>query len=363
MKQAGMTIKMKWVLLLLVLCCWAGWVAQQFWERNFLDARTHRLELLQSQNLARLRQIPRAGIVEAPPSGAEVMAVSKPVESVIEQIMAGDLERALGLYQSNLQDYADSIDLTQQLAAALFERGDYERAFSLLYEHRLFVSPALEQKLLAVIADEVDRVELALAEREAYDELVRLFQFLISLHGDNARYYLSLANWQWVSGDADTALSTLDAVRHDMQYRAELDALEARILGAVEEANLIESGIALTRSGDHFLVEVLLEDQFSARLMIDTGATMTILDAELVARYGLEPDEDGRELSLNTAGGSVSGASLLLSQLRLGSRTLENIQAGVLPLEQFNFDGLLGMDVLSRFEFSIDQKNGVLYLR
>lgn len=363
MTQAGMTIKMRWVLLLLVLCAGAGWIAQQFWERNFLDARSHRLELLQSQSIARVRQIPRAGVVATAPVKSTANPVSIPLESIAELIMAGEIDRALSLYEGSLQDYPDSIEVTQLLAAALLARGDYERGFSLMYEHRLFLSPALEQRLLQAIADEVDRVELALAENEDFDALIRLFQFLISLHGDNPRYYLSLANWQWASGDSEAALSSLDTARHDARYQAELEALEARIMGAAEEALAAQSWIELTKSGDHFVVEVELEHQFPARLMIDTGATMTILDADLVARYGLEPDAEGKELNLNTAGGSVSGANLSLSHLQLGSRGVENIQVGVIPLEQFNFDGLLGMDVLSRFEFSIDQKNGVLHLR
>ncbi len=365
MARTGVAIKKGWVLVILLLFALGGWIAQQFWFSTFLDTRAHRLDLLQSQNMARVQQIPRGG--EVSETAAIVLPIQKkPINrsSVAELIMAGEYERALLVYQNTLQDYPDSIELTELLSMALLGRGAIEQAFTLMYEHRLFLTSAQESELLQLIEEQVARIELELAERKDVERLIQLFQFLISLHGDNPRYYLSLANWQWVAGDLSGAMNSLSGVRYDPEFAAEVAALESRMLnGSAAEVFVSTTQIPLLRTGEHFVVEVLLEQQFPAKLMIDTGATLTILDADIANRFGLVGQYETQELNLNTAGGAIDGTALTLSSLSLGSRNLENVKVGVIPMSQFQFDGLLGMNVLSRFEFSIDQQNGILNLR
>lgn len=82
--------------------------------------------------------------------------------------------------------------------------------------------------------------------------------------------------------------------------------------------------------------------------MLDTGATMVAVPAELGESLGLNP---GLPYSVQTANGSVRVRSTTIDSLRLGPIELTNVKAALNP----GMDGdeiLLGMSALKTLDFS-----------
>jgi clan AA aspartic protease (TIGR02281 family) len=117
----------------------------------------------------------------------------------------------------------------------------------------------------------------------------------------------------------------------------------------------------LQRHGDHFLVAARLADGSSARLLIDTGASMTILTPPIPARGGYT--DTGQKRVFSTANGRVTAPVYRLDVLSVGDWQVSQIEVGVLELaDSPHIDGLLGMNFLRHFQFFIDQNQAMLRL-
>jgi predicted aspartyl protease len=104
-----------------------------------------------------------------------------------------------------------------------------------------------------------------------------------------------------------------------------------------------------------------------ARFILDTGATMTCVDDDVVLALGLSatPGVTGQGAGLGTAGPVMIVA---LDSIRIGVTTISNVQACVVdlaPLESISrvdVDGLLGMNVLRPFRVTMDFPRGTIRL-
>ena len=123
------------------------------------------------------------------------------------------------------------------------------------------------------------------------------------------------------------------------------------------------AGVPLIRSGHHFLVDVNPADAASLRLLIDTGASMTMLTHDALQQPGLRYQETGRSQLFSTANGQVRAPVYILESLSVGDWYVRQLEVGVLDLGgQAGIDGLLGMNFLSHFRFFIDQNETLLRL-
>jgi clan AA aspartic protease (TIGR02281 family) len=120
--------------------------------------------------------------------------------------------------------------------------------------------------------------------------------------------------------------------------------------------------IPLKKAGEHYLAEVQIDELYSLSLMLDTGASMTVVKDEFVLRELPELLYDSEALNLKTANGLVQGRKILVQRFSMTDLTLNDVSIAVLPLQEFSYDGLLGMNVLGRFEFRIDQERQELIL-
>lgn len=121
----------------------------------------------------------------------------------------------------------------------------------------------------------------------------------------------------------------------------------------------------------HFELAATL-DGHDARLLLDTGASMTGLDKGSTDRLGLT-----QEASSETAGGlgttTLTVTQTHISTLELGGGNLPSMTAFVVDLSHVNdalaargadrIDGILGADLLMRYAAVIDYAGAQLYLR
>ncbi len=95
----------------------------------------------------------------------------------------------------------------------------------------------------------------------------------------------------------------------------------------------------------------------SVVFLLDTGATDVSVPSDLAAKLGLHR---GVPLTLQTAGGLITGYATRLDRVRLGAIELDNVRASINPQGPAD-EVLLGMSFLRRLE--LIQRGDTLTLR
>lgn len=96
----------------------------------------------------------------------------------------------------------------------------------------------------------------------------------------------------------------------------------------------------------HFLVDAKVNGR-SVEAVVDTGATTVALTAETARRLGIRLSASDYRAPISTANGVVSAAPVILAEIRLGSITVRDVTAMVVPGNALEVN-LLGMSFLSR---------------
>jgi len=108
----------------------------------------------------------------------------------------------------------------------------------------------------------------------------------------------------------------------------------------------------------HFLVTAEIED-VEILFLVDTGASQVILTVEDAERLGHRVDYLEFSDRFQTANGTIQGAPLLLSGLRIGDLEIEDLRASVIRSPMST--SLLGMSFLSRLEgFEVGEEGLIL---
>jgi clan AA aspartic protease (TIGR02281 family) len=105
------------------------------------------------------------------------------------------------------------------------------------------------------------------------------------------------------------------------------------------------------------IVEALLNRQVSVRLMLDTGATYTVLTKQTAHNLGITRLERLPKHPFLTPGGPISSPITTLKSIRVGTAEAQNVSVAIdaeghLPL------GLLGMTFMRHFKVTVDQAQG-----
>ncbi|MAB00262.1 MAG: TIGR02281 family clan AA aspartic protease [Stappia sp.] len=94
--------------------------------------------------------------------------------------------------------------------------------------------------------------------------------------------------------------------------------------------------------------------------LIDTGASVVALPADVARASGLHPAESDFKVPVNTANGTARAARVSLRELRLGTIRLKNVDALVLPDGALHVP-LIGMSALNRLA-KVDIRSGTMRL-
>ena len=327
------------------------------------------LQLLESKAYA--RAVERYETLQAQADDATVQrARGQLLEYARRLIGHADYSSATRLLQLYLQiDYRD-VEARSLLAGALRGQNDLHAAIGQLYEAkgqawRPETLEELTRTIRAVVAEAAD----ALKQRGDTAGLLELYQDLTRLEPSYAPYFIGLATAQLALDDLDAARQSLLLVAQDPQVGARARELLERVRVAALEAQPPETtaaatevaGIPLVRNGSHYLVDARLGSQ-PARLLIDTGASLTMLTPDTLQRTGSGARATGRTGLFNTANGRVSAPVYRLDALSVGDWRVSDLDVGVLELGDPGIDGLLGMNFLRHFQFFIDQNEALLRL-
>ena len=105
-----------------------------------------------------------------------------------------------------------------------------------------------------------------------------------------------------------------------------------------------------------------INDSRRIKLILDTGASISVLDESTVARLGFDLKKLDNGDRLATAGGNINSKIIRLPRFSLFGKEVINFEMNVLSLPtQISYfaDGLIGMDFLLEFEsikFDFDKK-------
>jgi len=258
------------------------------------------------------------------------------------------------------------------LAEVYFGERDIRAAIDQLYEVRGYAyRPAMLQRISNRIRSMVTELASSLRHNNDQNALLALYQHLTQLEPDYAPWFIGLAASQLALNDKEAARRSLLLISEDADVGAQAQSMLSEITIALVEMHNAEPqapitgvvGIPLHRSGNHFIVDARSADGRSMRLLIDTGASLTILSPDVLEQRGIGYQNTGRYGVFNTANGQVRAPIYKLDSLSVGDWQVNQLEVGVLDLSGgSNIDGLLGMNFLRHFQFFIDQNEALLRL-
>jgi len=123
--------------------------------------------------------------------------------------------------------------------------------------------------------------------------------------------------------------------------------------------------VPVQRAGRSLTVQAKLNGTHEARLIVDTGADITILSHEVARNMGILPSDINSTVTLNTVGGSVRADVFRVGAISVGTAEVKNVPVAVhtMPDAPPQVDGLLGLTFLDKFLVTLDAQKGELHLR
>jgi clan AA aspartic protease (TIGR02281 family) len=122
--------------------------------------------------------------------------------------------------------------------------------------------------------------------------------------------------------------------------------------------------VKLTRRGNSLTTSVLLNRKVREDLVIDTGATDTVISSSLAKKIGISAAKGQNVLCQVADGRTVKGKQVNIKEVRVGGAKVYNVQAIVLDSGEIgNSPGLLGMSFLNNFVFKVDTEKELLVLQ
>ncbi|HAZ09660.1 MAG: hypothetical protein A2047_03505 [Omnitrophica bacterium GWA2_41_15] len=122
--------------------------------------------------------------------------------------------------------------------------------------------------------------------------------------------------------------------------------------------------VKLTKCGNSLTTGVLLNRKINADLIVDTGASDTVISTNLAKKLGIPLNKSQNVLCQVADGRTVKGKQVNIKEVRVGGAKVYNVQAVVLDSgEMGNSPGLLGMSFLNNFVFKVDTEKELLVLQ
>ena len=113
-------------------------------------------------------------------------------------------------------------------------------------------------------------------------------------------------------------------------------------------------------SHNSIIVPVTFNRSLTANLLLDTGASMTMISRRIATGLSLYAN---RSRVFSGVGGAVTAQVARLDSIKVGDAEIGGIDVSIHDLSQGRqFEGLLGMDFLGRFQVSVDAAKQLLVL-
>ena len=159
--------------------------------------------------------------------------------------------------------------------------------------------------------------------------------------------------------------------RHRMLARRDITAEQENFYASLRknldelEKDIERREVRFTEQGGGVIVTVTLNNKTEAKMLIDTGASLTTISEQVFSRLGIDPANLEQEIELVLADGSKASAHfLLLNSVKVGDVEARGVGAAVISQRPGpGVDGLLGMSFLSNFSFHLDSESQKIIFR
>ncbi len=289
-----------------------------------------------------------------------------PLERANQLIANGAYGEAVRLLNQLLEQNPHNTEALWLLARVYEQQGQHKESVAIWFR---YINTEVDAQKIENALSYLAKYLIRLTENpsifgESYEWLMAQINDLIKLTPDNGELHLQLAKMHLKTEDKEQAQyhALMAANQPETQARAE------GILAKLDEGSLaqddvpIEITVPLIRFGGQFLVPVTVEGE-KVKLLLDTGASISGLTASFINRH-YSFVKSPKPIQLNTASGTVESYLFVIDTLTIESITFNKHMLARLPMDNADhFDGLLGIDILGRFDFVIDQNKAVLRLK
>ena len=282
------------------------------------------------------------------------------------------IERAIEASDAYLKDFYDDIEV---LLIQAYLHSNTDNIYEALNIIQLANSYAITQAAL----NDVDKAykyfmklnNIKYTKNQDWDSLIYIYQLaentgLLNNH-DKLRLteiYLQLGNISEardVSGELTETPWTEEVASLFNKYNTPTERKSGTRGSKSNEQ--YSSTISVIKRNNQFIVPLTLSGEKS-QLLLDTGASLTTISEDYyqsISRSANLRYKDTQQFL--TANGKAQGSIYNIDKITIGDYTLRNIDIAVLDFPTSNdSNGLLGMNILGQFQFTIDQDNAELKL-
>ena len=169
----------------------------------------------------------------------------------------------------------------------------------------------------------------------------------------------SNGNVGWVKDSNDNRLKKLES--HFRSLPSELSVLQriqAREL--TKTTKKADIAIPVQIRGSKIIVPVTFNHATTANLLLDTGASQTMISKRIARDLRLYSSGSGTRYGI---GGSVMVSTAQIDSLKVGEAEMRNILVSIHDFSlDSRYEGLLGFDFLGNFQMSLDSQRSMLAL-
>ncbi len=282
-------------------------------------------------------------------------------ERVHQLIVSENYDEAIRLLREYLETNMNSAQAWFLLANIYQKQAKHKSAID-AWLHYLKVE--VEAKKIDQAIRQIKNYLVMLNEKPAlFDSdsawLIAQLNALLNFSLNDGELHLMLASLYLTLADEYQAQYHALMAANDPVAQQRAEEILAKLKGKTVPDDL---AIPLLRFGNQFLVSVSIEGH-AARLLLDTGASLSGVSKSYTAEY---PSivKATKPIRLNTASGTEDSFLFTVDNLSFGGLVFAQHILAQLPMgDTEHFDGLLGVDILGRFDFVIDQDESVLRLR
>jgi len=301
-----------------------------------------------------------------------IIALANDNESVLPEVKKLWLQATKILIKEGLFNYVEDsinayldfkpndIDFLYLRVDSYLQQELFIGAITTAYEIKYHVFNEAKKRTVLLYARQLVQQQIdVLIRNSLWLELIDMIEHVSILDPEdpNLQWFFSQAHFK--IGEFELAKNAVQPLLTQSNYQVKAEGLLSKINLALRKPESIQ----LNRHGEHFIVQGTINNAFDVSLMLDTGASISLLSEQAFEQLSQYAEVDYvKELQLNTAGGQITASIYKVAEFEIQGYVLEDFIFAVSPFSSANNDGLLGMNYLSAFDFHIDQTNNLLIL-